>query len=91
VKPGSSVTLTVSAKPGTGGASDAAEATVPNVLGLPRAAAQNAVSADFRVRVIIEKQKGQWKQNKGRVWKQSPSGGTQAEIDSTVTIWVNPG
>jgi membrane peptidoglycan carboxypeptidase len=90
IKPGASVTITVSVKPGSGGAS-AAQADVPNVLGLTRSAAQQALSPDFQSTSVTKKESGQWKHNKGLVWKQSPSGGSRAELDSTVTIWVNPG
>jgi penicillin-binding protein 1A len=91
LKPGASVALTVSVKPGTKGANAAAQATVPDVLGMSRSEAERSLSANFQIHAIVEKQNGKWKNNKGRVWKESPSGGTQAEVDSTVTIWVNPG
>jgi penicillin-binding protein 1A len=90
VKPSARVTITVSVKSGTGGAAAAAKADVPNVLGLSRRAAQRALSPDFQANVVIKKESGHWKHNRGLVWKQSPSGGSRAEVGSTVTIWVNP-
>jgi penicillin-binding protein 1A len=68
-------------------------ATVPDVLGLPEASARNRLEqSGFVVEVITEAESGRGnaKRNKGKVWKQSPSSGTQAERGSTVTIWVNP-
>jgi penicillin-binding protein 1A len=91
LKPGAGVTLTVSVKPGTNGASGPARATVPDVLGMSRPEAQRAISANFQPQVVVAKQNGHWKKNKGLVWKESPGGGTQAEVDSSVTIWINPG
>jgi beta-lactam-binding protein with PASTA domain len=90
VTPGTRVTLVVSVTPGTNGASPAPQATVPDVVGLARRGAERAITADFRPAVKIEKQPGHWRQHRGQVWQQSPSGGTKAELDSTVTIWVNP-
>jgi penicillin-binding protein 1A len=88
---GDHVSLTVSVKAGTKGAGSAAQADVPNVLGMSRSAAQRTLSPDFQTRTITQKQPGGWRHNRGRVWKQAPSGGSRAELDSTVTIWVNPG
>jgi penicillin-binding protein 1A len=90
VKPGARVTLVVSVKPGTNGAAPAARASVPDAVGLSRKAAERALNANFRTTVIIEKQRGHWRQHRGQVWKQSPGAGVQAEVDSTVAIWVNP-
>lgn len=91
VRPGARVTLVVSAKPGSNGAAPASQATVPNVLGRSRKGAEQTLNANFRTVVVTQKQPGHWKQHRGQVWKQSPGGGVQAEVDSTVTIWVNPG
>jgi penicillin-binding protein 1A len=90
VSPGTKVILTVSVKPGTGGASPAAQATVPNVVGMARAGAERSLSAHFRVTVVVAKEHGHWRQHRGQVWKQSPAAGSHVEVDSTVTIWVNP-
>ncbi|MFN2526116.1 MAG: transglycosylase domain-containing protein [Actinomycetota bacterium] len=68
-------------------------ATVPNVLGYTRSAAEAALRNEgFNVRVIVESESDpqEARKRKGRVWKQDPAGGTQAEEGSTVTIWVNP-
>ena len=68
-------------------------ATVPDVLGLPESAARERLeNAGFSVSVVTEAEssKGQAKRNKGKVWKQSPGGGSEAEHGSTVTIWINP-
>ncbi|MEA2507995.1 MAG: penicillin-binding protein [Actinomycetota bacterium] len=91
VSPGAKVSLTVSVKPGTAGGGPVAHASVPNVIGMTRAAALRSLSANFRPKVVTEKEPGHWKQHRGQVWKQSPAGGKQAEVDSTVTVWVNPG
>ena len=79
---GSTVTLYISV------ASE--ESQVPDVLGYTRGQAEAALkNAGFRVETITESEGG-GKKNKGRVWKQSPAGGTSAQEGSTVTIWVNP-
>jgi penicillin-binding protein 1A len=90
VSPGAKVILTVSVKPGTGGASPAPQATVPNVIGMAKTKAERSLSAHFHPTVVIVKEHGHWRQHRGQVWKQSPAGGTHAEVDSTVTVWVNP-
>ena len=66
--------------------------TVPDVLGYSRGQAEAAIrNAGFEVETITESEGGKdAKRNKGRVWKQSPSGGSTAQQGSTVTIWVNP-
>jgi beta-lactam-binding protein with PASTA domain len=84
---GSTVTITVSTH-------SRGETAVPDVLGMSRAAAVSVLEgAHFEVRTVTEREseKGPGKRNEGRVWKQSPAGGTPAERGSTVTIWVNPG
>ena len=67
-------------------------ATVPDVLGLPESSARERLEgAGFEVEVVTEAESGKnAKRNKGKVWKQSPSSGTEADRGSTVTIWVNP-
>ena len=68
-------------------------ATVPNVLGLTRAEAEEEIrAAGFEVLTVVERESnhGQAKKNKGRVWKQAPGGGAEMEKGDTVTIWVNP-
>lgn len=82
---GSTVTLVVSQR--------SEKREVPDVLGMTRAQAEAAIrNAGFDPEVITESEGGKKaRRNKNRVWKQSPSGGTQAEEGSTVTIWVNPG
>jgi penicillin-binding protein 1A len=89
VPAGSTVTLYV-------GSEDAEEetATVPDALGQSRSDAEAEIrAAGFNVEVIVESEssRGQAKKHKGRVWKQSPVGGTEHERGGTVTIWVNPG
>jgi penicillin-binding protein 1A len=69
-------------------------ATVPDTFGLTRAEAEERIrAAGFAVEVVVEREssRGQAKRRKGRVWKQAPGGGVEAEKGSTVTIWVNPG
>jgi beta-lactam-binding protein with PASTA domain len=66
---------------------------VPDVLGLTRdEAVARLRDSDFDVDIIEEAEsgKGRARKNSGRVWKQSPASGSQAEEGSTVTIWVNP-
>jgi penicillin-binding protein 1A len=64
--------------------------TVPNVIGMKRSAAENALQdAGLAVQVIEEQSPDNTPQ--GRVWKQSPQAGTTASRGSTVTIFVNPG
>ncbi len=66
-------------------------ATVPGVLGYTSGQAQAALrNAGFNVQVVTQSEGNNARRNRGRVWKQSPSGGTQARSGSTVTIWVNP-
>ncbi|MDQ3878563.1 MAG: PASTA domain-containing protein, partial [Actinomycetota bacterium] len=87
--PGSTVTITISTK-----SQESDTVTVPDVLGLKRAEAEDRLtSAGFTVREVTQKESspGQAKKNRGRVWKQSPPGGSHVKEGSTVTIWVNPG
>ena len=88
VRAGSTVTLYIAS-----GESESEMGTVPGVLGMSRSAAESQIrSAGFEVEVIVESEssRGRAKKNRGRVWKQSPGEGAQAEKGSTVTIWVNP-
>ena len=76
---------------GSGGNDNAS--TVPDVLGMSREAAVERLNdAGYEVDTIIEREssRGRAKNNRNRVWKQSPAGGTSAARGSTVTIWVNP-
>jgi penicillin-binding protein 1A len=85
---GSTVTITVSARPHEEGV-----ATVPDVLGMRRVQAEDVLSAaGFEVRTVVEREsnRGRAHKNSGRVWKQSPSGGSKVDKGSTVTIWVDP-
>ncbi|MDQ3963100.1 MAG: transglycosylase domain-containing protein [Actinomycetota bacterium] len=66
--------------------------TVPDVLGMQHQAARNRLQeAGYQVDVIEERESGgRARHNRGKVWKQRPAGGSEAEPGSTVTIWVNP-
>ena len=86
---GSTVTIYVSVR-----ADESDATTVPDVLGYTRGAAEAAIrNAGLEPSVIVESEsgRGRARKNKGRVWKQSPGGGSSARRGSTVTIWVNPG
>lgn len=92
---GSTILLVVSTtdKDAQGSDDDDDTKTVPDVLGLHRDEAFARLrDAGFEVDTIEEAEsgKGRARKNRGRVWKQSPAGGSQAEDGSTVTIWVNP-
>ena len=66
---------------------------VPDVLGYSESEARSILrSYGFEVDTVIKREsnKQQAKQRRGRVWKQSPAGGSEAKSGSTVTIWVNP-
>ncbi len=70
-------------------------ATVPSVIGSVRAAATAALhGAGFRVTVSYDREcdpvDPSCDYRADVVWSQSPSGGTPAELGSTVTIVVNP-
>jgi hypothetical protein len=70
-------------------------ATVPSVIGSVSAAATAALhNAGFRVTVSFEQEcdpaDPECGYRAGVVWSQTPSGGTSAEVGSTVTIVVNP-
>jgi penicillin-binding protein 1A len=80
---GSTVSLTVSAT----------SAEVPDVLGRTRSEAVAAIrAADLEPRVIVARESNSdaAERNAERVWKQAPSGGSDVDEGSTVTIWVNP-
>jgi penicillin-binding protein 1A len=83
---GSTVIITVSVK-----GKDMRE--VPDVLGLTRPDAEKVLKdAGFKVAVVEEAESDpkDAQKRRGRVWKQAPGGGAEAEEGSTVTIWVNP-
>jgi penicillin-binding protein 1A len=81
---GGTVEIVVSTAPAT--------SSVPSVLGMSRSAAQSTLQqAGFGASVITAKEGPNWKSNRGRVWKQSPSSGASGNNGSKVTIWVNPG
>ncbi len=70
-------------------------ATVPNVVGLTRGAASAALqTTGFVVSVVLQEQCDPadpiCDYRKGVVWSQSPGGGSQVVIGSTVTIVVDP-
>lgn len=87
--PGSTVTITISSK-----GQQSNTTTVPDVLGMTRSDAESKLTGmGFTVREITQKESspGQAKKNRGRVWKQSPPGGSKVNDGATITIWVNPG
>lgn len=68
---------------------------VPSVIGLTQGAANAALrSAGFEVSVSLDQEcdpeDPSCDYRQGVVWAQSPSGGAEAEVGSTVTIVVNP-
>ena len=70
-------------------------AAVPDVVGLTRGAASATLDgAGFIVSVVLEQKcdpaDPTCDYRKGVVWSQSPGGGRQLEVGSTVTIVVNP-
>jgi serine/threonine-protein kinase len=85
-KGGSEVTLFVSTGPPA--------TTVPDVLDLAEAEAREKVAdAGLKVKVVEQqepKSPGSGSR-KGKVWKQSPAGGSPADRGDTVTVYVNPG
>jgi penicillin-binding protein 1A len=93
--PGSAPTSTC-AVPGDedgDGEVDTDDQRVPSVLGYERGAAISLLQGKgFDVDVIeqAESSRGQAKKNSGKVWKQSPGGGSEGNEGDTVTIWVNP-
>ncbi len=71
----------------------AASGVVPDVLAMPGDDAAAAIRrAGFAVELIEEAEPPApgAEHRTGRVWKQSPAGGTRRTTGSTVTIWVNP-
>ena len=89
-RPGSTISLVVSARKEP----EEPETTeVPSTLGMSRSDSEETLKDEgFNVQVIIQSESNKKKAKKraGRVWKQSPGGGSEAEEGSTVTIWVNP-
>lgn len=80
---GSSVTLTVSTK-------DPPLSTVPNVIGRGEAQARSRLEgAGFQV-VVTEASSHQEGVKAGRVVEQTPEGGAERPVGSTVTIVLNP-
>ncbi|HJR45122.1 MAG TPA: transglycosylase domain-containing protein [Actinomycetota bacterium] len=92
--PGSTVTIAVSVPEREGGGDDDDDrVVVPDVLGQPEGSAESELhGAGFDVRVIYQSESDERRsrRNRGRVWKQSPASGSEADSGSTVTIWVNP-
>jgi serine/threonine-protein kinase len=82
--PGARVTLEVAVSP-----NDAV--TVPNVFGMKKNAAMNALHDAGLVAQVTEEQSPDNTQDQGRVWKQSPPAGAMVSAGTTVTIFVNPG
>ncbi|HYI44888.1 MAG TPA: transglycosylase domain-containing protein [Actinomycetota bacterium] len=67
--------------------------SVPNVLGMTEGQASARIREEgFSPHIIYQKEsdKKRAKENRGRVWKQSPAAGTRMEQGSVVYIWVNP-
>jgi penicillin-binding protein 1A len=65
-------------------------ATVPPVVGMSAGEAQSTLqSHGFNVEVVTKRGKG-GRAGSGAVWRQSPSGGSEAAQGTTVTVWVNP-
>ncbi|MFN2388546.1 MAG: transglycosylase domain-containing protein [Actinomycetota bacterium] len=92
--PGSTVVIAVSAHGDVDDDDDDGLVTVPSVLGMIRGAAEAEIrNAGLVPRTIIESDpnRGRARRNNNRVWKQSPSSGSEARAGSTVTIWVNQG
>jgi len=92
---GSTIVLVVSTtdRSDQGRDKDSKTSTVPDVLGLTRdEAVERLRQSGFKAEVITEAEsrKSRARRNAGRVWKQNPAGGSEAERGSTVTIWVNP-
>jgi penicillin-binding protein 1A len=82
---GSTVVLEVSNGPAT--------AVVPDVLDREREEAVARVrDASLGARVVVQQEPRSpgSGSRKGKVWKQSPGGGTRVDRGATVTIWVNP-
>ena len=68
----------------------APSATVPSVVGLSGSEAESTLQSNgFNVDVVTRRGSGRGT-GSGEVWRQSPSGGSEAAQGATVTIWVNP-
>jgi penicillin-binding protein 1A len=82
---GSTVTLVVSNGPSS--------AAVPDVLDKLEAAARKDIAEAGLNSKVIRQQEPRSPgagTRKGKVWKQSPQGGTRTDLKATVTIYVNP-
>ena len=65
-------------------------ATVPSVVGESAGEARSTLQSNgFNVDVVTKRGRGK-RRGSGVVWRQSPSGGSEAAQGTTVTIWVNP-
>jgi penicillin-binding protein 1A len=84
-RPGTTVTIEVANGPPR-------SVPVPTVLGqLPDEAAAALRAAGFEVALRVEAEPPPGSPERaGRVWKQSPIGGTTSDSGSTVTLWSNP-
>ena len=82
---GSAITLTVS--------NGRSSASVPDVLDRTEAEARDAVgAAGLKIKVVVQqepKSPGSGAR-KGKVWKQSPIGGTRTDLGAVVTVYINP-
>ena len=64
--------------------------TVPSVVGMSSGEAESTLQSNgFNVDIVVKRGRG-GKKDSGVVWRQSPSGGSEATQGSTVSIWVNP-
>jgi serine/threonine-protein kinase len=84
VTQGSAITIVVARAPD--------RATVPTVLGLLSDEASFAAGAKgLQLRIVQQAEPPPGSPARaGRIWKQSPVGGTVADEGDTVTVWVNP-
>ena len=72
---------------------DTDDQRVPSVVGSERGAAISLLEGKgFDVDVVEEAESGggRGRKKSGKVWRQSPGGGSEADEGDTVTIWVNP-
>jgi hypothetical protein len=72
---------------------DTDDQRVPSVIGYERGAAISLLEGKgFDVDVVEEAESGggRGRKKSGKVWRQSPGGGSEADEGDTVTIWVNP-
>ena len=69
----------------------APSATVPPVVGMSVGEAKSTLQSNgFNVDTVTKRGRGGRGAGPGEVWRQSPSGGSEAAQGSTVTIYVNP-